>query len=145
MAQSFSQDRSHGEPEEPHDVSRPHGEHKTPYITIFWVLVALTVVTFLVAQHRFESEIYNVLLALLVAAFKAACVVLFFMHMRYEGKLIYTIFIVPLVLCVLLVTAVIPDTLLTAHDSDSASLHHMNPPSLGGVYLHGKPAGGGGH
>ena len=60
----------------------------------------LTVVTVLVAFYRFSNELVNVLLALTVASIKATCVALFFMHLKFEGKLIYLILIVPLVLCV---------------------------------------------
>ena len=103
--------RMHGEPEEPHDVSRPTPHHKVNYYFIFFSLVILTIVTVLVAFHRFESELVNLLLALLVASIKATLVAMFFMHLKFEGKLIYLIFIVPLMLCVLLIVALIPDVL----------------------------------
>jgi cytochrome c oxidase subunit 4 len=122
--------RMHGEPEEPHDVSRPEPDHHSPYFTVFIVLVVLTAATVAIAQYRFPHEIINVLLALLVACLKAGCVAMIFMHLRYEGKLIYLIAIVPLILCVLLVTSLIPDILMTAQDSNSASLHVFNPPPI---------------
>ena len=96
-------------PEEPHDVSRPEPHHTVPYFTIFLVLVGLTVVTVGIAFVRFPNELVNVLLALLVATIKVCCVALFFMHLKFEGKLIYLILIVPLLLCVLLCCALIPD------------------------------------
>src|SRR5207253_637537 len=61
-------------PEEPHGVSEPEPHHRAPYFTIFWILVILTAVTVLVAQHRFTHEIIKVLLALAVASLKASCV-----------------------------------------------------------------------
>ena len=97
------------EPEEPHDVSRPMPHHHVRYVLVFVNLVILTIVTVLVAMHRFESEAINVILALIVASIKASLVALFFMHLKFEGKLIYTIAIVPLILCVILCTALIPD------------------------------------
>jgi cytochrome c oxidase subunit 4 len=122
-------------PEEPHDVSRPMPHHVVPYFTIFWVLIGLTVVTVAVAMmFRFQNELINVLLALLIASIKGLCVAMFFMHLKFEGKLIYLIFIVPLLLCVLIVTALIPDVLLTAPDSNSASLHLFNPPPMSGQH-----------
>jgi cytochrome c oxidase subunit 4 len=117
-------------PDEPHGVSEPEPHHKAPYLTVFWVLVVMTVLTVLVAQIRFSHEIINVLLALAIACLKAACVALIFMHLRYEGKLIYLIFIVPLILCVLLVSALVPDILMNKTDSSSASLHMFNPPPV---------------
>jgi len=59
--------------------------------------------------YRFDNEVVNLLLALLVASIKATLVAMFFMHLKFEGKLIYLILIVPLLLCILLVCALIPD------------------------------------
>jgi cytochrome c oxidase subunit 4 len=105
------------EPEEPHGVTVPMPHHHVNYIMIFFTLVVLTVVTVLVALHRFDNELVNVLLALLVASIKATFVAMYFMHLKFEGKLIYCIFIVPLLLTVLLVCALIPDI---AH-----GIHHI--------------------
>jgi cytochrome c oxidase subunit IV len=101
----------HREPEEPHGVTVPTPHHAVNYIAIFATLVVLTIVTVCVAFYRFENEVVNLLLALLVASVKATLVAMFFMHLKFEGKLIYMIFFVPLVLCVLLIVALIPDVL----------------------------------
>jgi len=98
-----------GEPEEPHGHTEAMPHHKGPYYWIFGVLVILTIVTVAVARHRFENEMVNLLLAMLVASVKASCVALYFMHLKFEGKLIYLILIVPLILCVILCCALIPD------------------------------------
>ena len=122
-------------PEEPHDISRPLPHHKVPYFVIFWILVLLTAVTVWVAMtFRFHNELANVGIALLIACLKGGCVAMFFMHLKFEGKLIYLIFIVPLILCVLIVTAIIPDVLMTAPDSSSSSLHLFNPPPMSGQH-----------
>ena len=116
------------EPEEPHGVSVPAPHHAVNYYYIFFALVILTVVTVLVAFHRFESEVVNLLLALLVASVKATLVAMFFMHLKFEGKLIYLIFFVPLLLCVLLILALIPDIFMTNPEKTpwSSSLHLFN-------------------
>ena len=106
MASAHAQSR---EPEEPHGVSVPTPHHKVNYVAIFLLLVLLTVVTVAVAFVHIESEIIKVLVALVIASIKAAFVCLFFMHLKFEGKLIYLILIVPLMLTVLLVCALIPD------------------------------------
>ena len=95
------------EPEHGHTEPAPH--HKVPYFMIFLILVGLTVVTVAVALVRFKSEWVNLLLALLIASVKASFVALFFMHLKFEGKLIYLILFVPLALCILLMVALIPD------------------------------------
>src|SRR5689334_12312864 len=96
-------------PDEPHGTTAPIPHHQLNYCPIFVALVVLTVVTVAVAFKRFESELVNVLLALLIASVKASLVAMYFMHLKFEGKLIYFIAIVPLVLCVILVCALIPD------------------------------------
>ena len=101
---------THGnEPEESHGKSEPLPHHPVPYFKIFFILVALTIVTVLLNSFHYDNEIVNVLLALTVASIKAAFVAMFFMHLKFEGKLIYIIFLVPCVLCVILVLALIPD------------------------------------
>jgi cytochrome c oxidase subunit 4 len=103
------------EPEEPHGVTVPTPHHAVPYYVIFGTLVVLTVVTvsayFIMMRLGVHNELVRVLIALLIASIKAILVAMFFMHLKFEGKLIYTIFIVPLILCVLLVCALIPDIL----------------------------------
>jgi cytochrome c oxidase subunit IV len=51
----------------------------------------------------------NVLIALTIASVKATFVARFFMHVKFEGKLIRLILLCPLVLCVILMMALIPD------------------------------------
>src|SRR5438067_2090594 len=96
------------EPEEPHGHTEALPHHAINYYMIFLALVVLTVVTVAIAFHRFHSESINVLLALLVASTKATFVARYFMHLKFEGKLIYLILGVPLVLTVILICALIP-------------------------------------
>ena len=121
---------SHRMPEPEHAHTEPLPHHEVPYVLVFFALVVLTIVTVAVALHRFEPELVNVLIALAIASVKGSLVALYFMHLKYEGKLIYLIFIVPLCLCVLLVMALIPDVVLNHYDSHSASLHQFNPPPV---------------
>ncbi len=115
------------EPEEPHGVSEPHPHHEIPYGKVFAALMVLTVITVAIGIYlRFENEFVNVLLALFVAAIKGTLVAMFFMHLKYEGKLIYLIFISPLVLCVVLIVALLPDIL----PMGDASQQIFNTPDL---------------
>jgi cytochrome c oxidase subunit 4 len=109
MDTTHSANRMAGEPEEPHGHTETLPHHPVPYYLIFGVLVVLTIVTVAVAFLEIHSEIAKVLLALAIASIKASAVAFFFMHLKFEGKLIYLILIVPLLLCVLLVVALIPD------------------------------------
>ncbi len=119
-------------PEPEHGHTEPPAHHEVPYVIVFFALVGLTIITVAVAMHRFEPELVNVLIALAIASVKGSLVALYFMHLKFEGKLIYTIFIVPLCLCVLLIMALIPDVVMTdpiKHPS-STSLKLFNPVHL---------------
>ena len=100
---------AHRIPEPAHGHTEPTPHHKVNYVAVFTTLVVLTVVTVVVAFVNVKSEFAKVMLALAIASVKASAVILYFMHVKFEGKLIYLILIVPLILCVILCCALIPD------------------------------------
>jgi cytochrome c oxidase subunit 4 len=66
-----------------------HTEHVVPksvYYTIFIILMVMTYTTVQVAY--FDLGRFNTIAALLIAAFKASLVILFFMHVKYSPKLV---------------------------------------------------------
>ena len=95
-------------PEAEHAVTAATPHHHVPYFLIFGVLVVLTIVTVLVARVNLGAA-GNLMVALAIAMAKASCVAVYFMHLKFEGKLISIILFVPLGLCVLLCVALIPD------------------------------------
>ena len=99
----------HGEPEEAHGVTVPTPHHHVNYFAIFGALVVLTIITVGVYFLHPTSELVKILLALLIASVKAILVAYFFMHLKFEGKLIYLILLVPVFLSVVLVISLIPD------------------------------------
>jgi cytochrome c oxidase subunit IV len=98
-----------GEPEEAHGHTEALPHHAVPYFLIFGCLIVLTVLTVAAAFLHFGSELVTVAIALLIATVKATLVARYFMHLKFEGKLIYLILFAPLALCVILVVALIPD------------------------------------
>jgi len=60
------------------------------YLTIFLILMAGTILTVVAAQADFPGPL-NAVVALTIAVFKAAAVVLYFMHVRYSSRLIWLI------------------------------------------------------
>ncbi|HEY7117880.1 MAG TPA: cytochrome C oxidase subunit IV family protein [Tepidisphaeraceae bacterium] len=95
------------EPEHGHTEPAPH--HAVNYLAVFITLVILTVVTVVAALLNVKSELTKVLIALAIASIKASAVVLYFMHLKFEGKLIYLILAVPVTFCILLVFSLLPD------------------------------------
>jgi cytochrome c oxidase subunit 4 len=60
------------------------------YIGIFLILLAGTVLTVLAAFQDFPGPL-NAVVALTIATIKATFVVLYFMHVRYSGRLIWLV------------------------------------------------------
>lgn len=115
------------EPEEPHGVAEPIPHHEIPFGKIFVALLVLTLITVGIGIYlRFPHEVVNVLLALAVALVKGSLVAMYFMHLKFEGKLIYLILISPLVLCVILIVALLPDIVPIG----DGSLHLFNTPPM---------------
>src|SRR5262245_12855360 len=55
------------------------------YVKTLCTLLALTLITVAIAQVNFGE--WNAIVALLVASIKALLVALFFMHLKFEGRL----------------------------------------------------------
>ena len=116
------------EPEEPHGVSGPAPQHHVNYYPVFVALVALTGVTIGIALKRFEGEYKNVLAALVIATTKGTFVARYFMHLKFEGKLIYLILLGPVTLCILLIASLVPDVAMhrqTAFNDVVGSFEHL--------------------
>jgi cytochrome c oxidase subunit IV len=60
------------------------------YITIFLALMAGTALTVIAAFVDFPGPL-NAVVALTIACIKATLVVLFFMHVRYSGRLVWLV------------------------------------------------------
>jgi len=95
-----------------HSEAMPH--HKVNYFLIFGILVVLTILTVGAAFLDLKQEWMRVLLALTIASIKATFVAAFFMHLKFESKLIYFILIVPLTFTIVLICALIPDIVMPA-------------------------------
>tara|TARA_B100001540_G_scaffold68548_2_gene61718 strand:- start:2556 stop:2954 length:399 start_codon:yes stop_codon:yes gene_type:complete len=75
-----------------------HENHITPlstYLIVFAGLILCTVLTLLTARPDlfyldasfFDLGSFNIVLAMLIASFKASLVLMFFMHLYYDNKL----------------------------------------------------------
>jgi cytochrome c oxidase subunit 4 len=87
-----------------------HGHHILPLRVYFGVAAALlvfTVVTVWVAQFDFGA--LNMTIAMLIAAFKASLVCLFFMHLLYDNKIYALVFISSLIFLAIFIVFVMYD------------------------------------
>ena len=69
-------------------------QHLTPYKTLILVLAALVLLTGItVGLSYLDLGMFNVPLTLAIACIKVTLVLLFFMHLKYEGRAIKLSFI----------------------------------------------------
>jgi len=79
------------------------------YIIVWLALLVLTGVTWGVSYVNLGMG--NVAVALCIASVKAALVALFFMHLRYENRLVWAFAVVPLFFLALIIFGTLSDTL----------------------------------
>lgn len=85
---------------------------KSPYRTyaIVWIsLVVLSVITWLVSWVNLG--LLNVTVAMIIASIKASLVALFFMHLKYENRLVWGFALAPLGFLLLIIVGTLTDVL----------------------------------
>ena len=113
--------------EAPPDSAPDHEEHHGPtvkmYFAIFFALAILTVATVLAARFDFAPMIgvqmggfVNNVVALGIAVTKATLVVLFFMHVKYESKLVGLAVVASVVWLAFLILITVSDYLTRTSD-----------------------------
>jgi cytochrome c oxidase subunit IV len=86
------------------------GNSRRTGIAVFIALLLLTAVTVLVSYV--DLGLWNAVVALLIASVKASLVVLFFMHLKGETRLVWGFALVPFVFLVLILLGTLSDTML---------------------------------
>ena len=82
----------------------PSEAHIQPYSHLLAVLAALLALTAAtVAVSRVELGALNIWAAILIASIKSTFVLLFFMHLKYEGRFIRSTFVVTICTLALLI------------------------------------------
>ena len=71
------------------------------YIVIFLALMVGTALTLLAAFYDFPGPL-NAVVALTIAVVKATLVVLYFMHVRYSGRLVWLVIVAALLWLVIM-------------------------------------------
>lgn len=79
------------------------------YVAVFAALLVLTGAT--VAVSYIDLGLWNIAVALLIASAKASLVALFFMHLKHEGRLVWTFALVPVLFLILIIAGTLSDTL----------------------------------
>ncbi|MBI4237049.1 MAG: c-type cytochrome [Deltaproteobacteria bacterium] len=71
--------------------SPKHHDHKSVYVRVWLALLILTAITVGVAYQ--DYGVMNIFVAMLIATIKAALVILFFMHLKYDNKFNQVVFL----------------------------------------------------
>ncbi len=101
--------------------------HKQPnYIGVFWWLLALTIMEIGAIYLPIARLLIGILLVGLALS-KASLVAMYFMHLKFEARTLGLIAMTPLILCVLLVFALLPDLTATPHRTTEPSQVSATP------------------
>ena len=99
--------------------------HEEPnYMKIFYWLCALTVIEILIAlipNGPFYSNWFQGFLLISTAAWKAALVALYFMHLKYEKRILGAIAMIPLVLMIVALVFLLNDITVPEQTSEDVS------------------------
>lgn len=90
-------------------MTTEHGTGYGIYVIVWIALIVLTGAT--VAVSYVDLGLMNVVVALLIASAKASLVALFFMHLKFENRLVLAFALVPVFFLVLIVAGTLSDTL----------------------------------
>ncbi len=83
--------------------------HAEPnYISIFWWLLALTILEIAVIYAPF-ARLFIIILLVGFALAKAALVAMYFMHLKFEKATLAMIAVTPLIICLFLILMLLPD------------------------------------
>ncbi len=90
--------------------SRGHISPTKTYIYVGLSLLILTAITVAASYMDFGSMVINIIIALIIATIKASLVILYFMHLKYENKILWGFGIFyPLILFLILIFFLIID------------------------------------
>ena len=82
---------SHGS----HDQAAAPADHRKDYFRIFWILLVLTILEVAVSYLKIDKRVVSTLMVGR-ALTKAACVGLFYMHLKYEKRSLMWLAFLPL-------------------------------------------------
>lgn len=87
---------------------KEHESHKhPPYVGIYFILLVLTAASILISLivHRKSAPPF----VFTLSTIKALLIALFYMHLKYEGRYIIALALIPLVIFALVLFALMPD------------------------------------
>ncbi|MEY2726381.1 MAG: hypothetical protein RLZZ458_2248 [Planctomycetota bacterium] len=89
-------------------MSDEHSNHHVNYLTIFFVLCGCTALSVAFDVLQFSKAV-TIVLVLAVACAKASCVMMYFMHLKFEGNWKFVLLAPTTILAIGLPIALFPD------------------------------------
>lgn len=86
-----------------------HESHHVNYLAVFFALCGFTALSVVFDVLSFENHAITVVLVMAVAVAKALCVMMFFMHLKFEGNWKFILLAPTTILAIGLPLALMPD------------------------------------
>jgi len=86
-----------------------HGSHHVNYLAVFFALCGFTALSVVFDVMSFENHAITIVLVMAVAVAKALCVMMFFMHLKFEGNWKFILLAPTTILAIGLPLALMPD------------------------------------
>lgn len=90
-------------------TQNPHPSMTRTYLNVFGLLAALTALTVGASYIHFSSRALAIGVGLAIAAVKVTLIGMFFMHLKFEKKLIHVFIYAALFLLLVLLFLILPD------------------------------------
>jgi len=103
-------------PEAEHEVHTSHHGH---YFIVFMALMVLTIISVIADIIHIPSEAVKTVIVMAVAVAKGSCVMLFFMHLKFERNWKYVLLAPTMILAVGLPIALMPDVATRYYIADN--------------------------
>lgn len=89
-----------------------HETHHVNYLAVFAVLCGFTALSVVFDLLKFDNHAVTIVLVMAVAVAKALCVMMFFMHLKFEGNWKFVLLAPTTILAIGLPLALMPDVAL---------------------------------
>jgi len=86
-----------------------HESHHVNYLAVFFALCVFTALSVVFDVLSFDNHAVTIVLVMAVAVAKALCVMMFFMHLKFEGNWKYILLAPTTILAIGLPMALMPD------------------------------------
>ena len=90
-------------------MSDDHDSHHVNYLAVFFALCGFTALSVVFDVISFENHGITIVLVMAVACAKALCVMMFFMHLKFEGNWKFILLAPTTILAIGLPLALMPD------------------------------------